>query len=92
MRESVPSYSTGDAIRVGDRITYAGSRGCVVFVVATRSYCDEYPEEDWSFLGRGFMIETEAHGLIHQDEGDEDLILVERARPHAGAESASDEL
>ncbi len=77
--EPTPSYASGGAIRIGDRITYAGNTGRVVFVINTRSFSDAYPEEEWSYLERGFMIEAEGYGRVLLDEADEDLILIERA-------------
>jgi len=83
MQESPPNYSSGEEIRVGDRVAHAGGPGRVVFVIATRSFSDEYPEEHWGYLAEGFMVETEKYGLILFDEADEDLTLIERARPSA---------
>ena len=45
----------------------------------TRSYSAEYPEEHWSYLGPGFMIEAEGCGLVYLDEPDEDLVLTGRS-------------
>ncbi len=74
-----PTYATGEAIRIGDRITYAGRPGRVVFVIDTRSYSAEYPEEQWAYLERGFMITAEGFDLLFQEEADEDLVLIARA-------------
>lgn len=81
MRKPPPTYSTGEEIRVGDRVAYAGGPGRVVFIVAARSFSPEYPEEQWGYLDSGFMVETQAYGPILFDEADEDLVLVERIRP-----------
>lgn len=88
MQEPPPTYPSGDDIRIGDRIMCASSPGLVAFVIASRSFSAEYPEEQWSYLGRGFMIETERYGLIHLDEADEDLVLIERAQPCNTTDSA----
>jgi len=74
-----PRYEDGNDIRIGDRIRWAGSAGTVVFVIDTRSYSPEFPEQEWSYLGSGFMVDVEGVGLIHEDEADEDLKLVARA-------------
>ena len=79
MRSSVPTYPSGDDIRIGDHIAFASSPGRVVFVIATRSFSTEYPEDQWSYLEEGLMIEAEGYGLVHLVEPDEDLILVDRA-------------
>lgn len=81
MRDSPPTYQSGEEIRVGDHVTEAGAPGRVVFVIASRSFSPEHPEEQWGYLDRGFMIETQKYGLVLYDEANEDLILVERGRP-----------
>jgi len=60
-------------------VIYAGSPGRVVFVVGSQSFSQEFPGEDWEYLGRGFMLETEAFGLVHPEKPDENLHFVERA-------------
>jgi hypothetical protein len=59
---------------VGDRVTYAGTPGKIVFVVG-EGYSDQYPKEHWSFLGQGFGLELQDGTLIHFDTPDEDLLL-----------------
>ena len=79
MSSGGPTYTTGEAIRTCDRISYAGRLGRVVFVIDTRSYSAEYPGEQWSYLERGFMVDAEGYGLVFHEEADEDLILIARA-------------
>jgi hypothetical protein len=79
MRTSVPRYESGEEIRIGDRVAYAGAPGSVVFVNDTRSYSAGYPEEHWSYLGKGFMIEARGWGLVYLNEPDEDLVLTGRS-------------
>ncbi|HUU93653.1 MAG TPA: hypothetical protein VM238_20875 [Phycisphaerae bacterium] len=79
MDSQVPRYRTGEEVRLGDRVIYAGSPGRVVFVVGSQSFSQEFPGEDWEYLGRGFMLETEAFGLVHPEKPDENLHFVERA-------------
>ncbi len=71
-------YDSGELIQTGDRITFASSSGRVVWV-----YDDANPDEDWSYLGRGFLIEAEGYGRVHLhcDEQNEDLILLGRELP-----------
>ena len=71
-------YQSGEEIQVGDRIDYAGQPGTVVFVLGTRSFAPGFPEKDWSYLGRGFMVDVQGMGLIHFEEADEDLTLSAR--------------
>jgi hypothetical protein len=73
-----PCYSSGDPILLGDRICWANKLGIVVFVIETRSYSTAFPESDWSYLGRGFMLDVEGVGLVHEHEANGDLKLVAR--------------
>lgn len=71
-----PRYNDGNRIQTGDRVTWAGRPAIVVFVIETRSYSPAFPEADWSYLGSGFMLDVEGVGLVHEQESDEDLVLV----------------
>lgn len=73
-------YPSGEQVKVGDRITIGSwSLGTVVFSIDDDEYSAEYPKEHWAHLGKGVMVLTEAAGLIHYDEPDEDMELVSRA-------------
>ena len=71
-------YQSGEEIRAGDWIELAGVPGRVVFVLETESYSPGFTAENWSYLGRGFMIESASMGLVFQVAADEDLTLVKR--------------
>jgi hypothetical protein len=71
-------YCSGDEIRAGDRVKCAPWTGRVVFVLGTGSFADGYSSADWSYLGRGFMIEYEQAGLVFEEQADADLVLVTR--------------
>jgi hypothetical protein len=71
-------YCSGEDIRVGDRIMHGPWRAEVVFVLASHSFSEGFREEDWSFLGKGFMINSEAMGLMHCETADEDTTLIGR--------------
>ena len=60
-------------IRVGDRVTYAGSPGVIVFVIDDDSYSKAYERQHWSYLKKGFGFELDDGTLFHLDEPDEDL-------------------
>jgi hypothetical protein len=60
-------------------VDYAGRSGVVVFILATRSFAPGFSEDEWSYLGHGFMIDVEGMGLVHLNDADEDLTLVGRA-------------
>ena len=72
-------YQSGEEIRKGDRITYAGAPGEVEFVADRESGT---PETDWYIteFGGGAAIITEKFGRVFIDETDsaEDLVFVSR--------------
>ncbi len=74
-------YQSGDKICPGDRITWDGRPGRVIFVLGSP---DNPPEEfgsyDWyvETENGGFMLEVEGVGLVFESVSDEDLQLVER--------------
>ena len=74
----VPRYCSGEDIHTGDQIDYAGQPGEVVFVLETASFSPEFPQRDWSYLARGFMLRVNGYGLVHLEQADEDLRLVGR--------------
>jgi hypothetical protein len=74
-----PRYETGEDVRLGDRVIYDGTPGRVVFVIETRSFSPDYPAEYWDYLGKGVMLDTEAHGLVHLDPPGERVQFIGRA-------------
>jgi hypothetical protein len=73
-------YCSGQEIRVGDHVTSADWSGIIVFVLASESYAPGYPAEEWSYLGRGFMVEFDRMGPVFYDVADGDLVLVQRSQ------------
>lgn len=74
-------YQSGEELRKGDRIRYAGQPGSVQFVI-TEATGD--PALDWylqEYPGGGVMIDTEAYGPVffNSIENEEDLEFVSRA-------------
>ena len=72
------AYMSGEEIKQGDRIVYAGEPGTVEFIAraedpATAWYIEEY--------GRGCMIRVQPFGslFLNEPENEEDLELVARA-------------
>ena len=53
--------------------------GVVVCSIDTEEYTEKHSREQWSYLKKGVMIEFQLWGLIHYDEPEEDLQLIERA-------------
>lgn len=70
-------WGTERIVRVGDRVTYAGTSGVIVFIIDDDSYSDRYPKKHWSYLGNGLGVELqdETRTLYHlnSSETTEDL-------------------
>jgi hypothetical protein len=75
---SATHYLSGEAILAGDRVQCAPWTGVVVFCIGNNSFAEEFDPENWSYLGRGFMIEYIEAGLVFSEWADEDLVLIER--------------
>ncbi len=76
-----PRYHSGEPIRAGDRITWAGTPGRVVFVLgspevpaAWTNTADWLGEED----AEGFMLDVEGIGWVFERQSDADLEFVAR--------------
>ena len=84
------NYASGEELRVWDRVeAWPGCSGIVVFSIDNRQFSPRFPEAQWSYLSTGAMLDTEAAGLVHIDEPDEDLRLVQRGEPPTPDEWAS---
>lgn len=74
-------YRTGEDIRAGDRILWAGKPGIVVFVLGSPDIPAEWADPaTWLRKAEavGFMLDTEVAGLVFQEQSDEDLTLLGR--------------
>jgi hypothetical protein len=71
-------YRSGEEIRPGDRILWAGSPGAVLFVIGRPGVPAEWGSPEEWLAPEGFMLETESAGLVFEDESDEDLEFLER--------------
>jgi hypothetical protein len=79
------NYLSGLLVRLGDKVElWIGCNGTVVCSVDTAEYANDYPESVWSQLGTGVLILSDAAGLIHLVEPNEDLIFLERAHAFNG--------
>jgi len=79
MKGSDTHYGSGEEIRAGDRVRCFDWTGVVVFVLGTGSFAADHSPADWSYLGRGFMVQYDQAGLVFNETADEDLELVARA-------------
>lgn len=59
-------YMDGTDIKLGDRVLISGKyHGVVVADIDNGRYSEEYPKEQWGYLGSGVMIYTDFGGLVH---------------------------
>lgn len=73
------NYPDGQLVRLGDKVRLGNNKiGIVVCSIDTSEYSTLYPMEDWSYLGSGVIINFMQFGLIHYENPDPDLELVER--------------
>jgi hypothetical protein len=75
-------YPDGQEVRLGDRVRLGqDDAGVVVASIDTGEYSGQHSEAQWGYLKKGVMIEFPLHGLIHYEEPEPDLQLIERAPP-----------
>ena len=74
-------YSDGQQVQVGDRVKLGTDSGGVVECsIDTGEYSEGYSEAQWGYLKKGVMVNFPQHGLIHYEELEPGLELIERAR------------
>ncbi|MGL4419020.1 MAG: hypothetical protein ACRCZF_00005 [Gemmataceae bacterium] len=78
MTRSDTHYCNGEPILPGDHVRFAAWTGRVLFILGTGLFADGYLPSDWSYFGRGFMIDYDAAGLVFAETANEDLILIAR--------------
>jgi hypothetical protein len=72
-------YPDGQDAKLGDKVTLnQGAPGIVVCSIDTGEYSASCPEEEWSYLKQGIIVDFPSYGLIHYTEPDADLRLVAR--------------
>ena len=73
------NYPDGTKMMIGDRLTlWEGCYGIVVCSIDDGEYTPEYPEEHWSYLRRGVLIDSNKGGLIHYTEPEDSFRLTAR--------------
>jgi hypothetical protein len=56
----------GKPVRVGDRLkTSDGVCGVVVCSFDTEEYSEHFPASEWSYLGKGILLDSPQAGLVH---------------------------
>ena len=79
-------YPNGLTVEVGDKVElWEGCHGRVVASMDTSEYGDDYPAEEWAYLKKGVLIESDAAGLIHYLRLEETTKLLERRTPKSGS-------
>ena len=59
-------YSDGNEAQVGDEVLIEGRyKGRVVASIDTNTYSADAPKEQWEYLKKGVLINTDFGGLIH---------------------------
>jgi hypothetical protein len=74
-------YQSGEEIRPGDRISWAGRSGTVLFVLGQPGVPAAWASpEDWPGqpAAGGFLLEVDGAGLVFEEESGEDLQLLGR--------------
>jgi len=74
-------YKTGEEIRLGDQIHYAGSCGIVTSVVYGRDCSSEEQNKEGSDHAIALTITTGAYPLVFIDQAERDLEFLKRGYP-----------
>lgn len=75
-------YPDGQEVKLGDRVKLGQDEGgIVVCSIDTDEYSADYPKEQWGYLKKGVMINFPLYGLIHYEEPEPDLQLLQRSQP-----------
>jgi hypothetical protein len=73
-------YADGQEVRLGDRVKLGqDDGGVVVALIDTGEYTDDHSQAQWGYLNKGAMIKFPLHGLIHYEDAEPDLQLMELA-------------
>ena len=79
--KSIISYKTGEEIRLGDQIRYAGSCGIVTSVIYGPECSSENQNEAGSDHVIALTFTTDAHPLVFIDQAERDLELLGHGYP-----------
>lgn len=73
-------YADGNNAKLGDLIAIDTKyRGLVVACMDTDEYSADFPKEEWSYLIKGIMVDTDFGGLVYyKDEEVEHITLIQR--------------
>ena len=72
-------YPDGQEVRLADRVKlWEGCQGIVVASLDTGEFSDGYSADDWGYLKRGVLIESDKASLIHYLQPEESMELLQR--------------
>jgi hypothetical protein len=74
-------YPDGQAVQVGDIVSFEGDRGVVVGSNDSGIFLPPYQAEDWAELGTGIVIRTDEGAWVHFEDDsllDEMSFVLER--------------
>ena len=63
----------GDVLKL-----WEGCVGVVVCSIDDGEYSPKYPEEDWSYLKSGILIDSDQGGLVHYSKAESSFALIRR--------------
>lgn len=73
-------YPDGQEVRLGDRVKLGEDDGGVVVACIDTNECtSEHSKAQWGYLKKGAIIGFPKRGLIHYEEPEPHLQLIERA-------------
>ncbi len=70
-------YADSNEAKLGDVVVIDGKyRGVVVAVIDAGSYSENHPSEQWAYLGKGILVDTDCGGLVHYSTGENERIVL----------------
>lgn len=73
------NYHTGELIELGDSIELSSDiTGIIVGIIEESKFSNQYPKEEWDYLGSGLLVLSNQAGLIHYPKISEDIKLIKK--------------
>ena len=74
------NYPDGTKVMLHDRVRlWPGCTGTVVSSIDDEQYSAQYPKEEWEYMKKGVLIDSDQAGLIHYVEPEPSLELIARS-------------
>ena len=74
-------YSDGHDILLGDRVCLGGEMtGTVVACIEEKKFGPGFLGEQWGYLIKGILVNSEQAGIIYYEEPSVDLVLIKRTQ------------